>query len=104
MGIGNITSKLTTGAKEVAKTFKETSAPKMKKAVEQKAKTAAEIAQDAYGRAAVKLEKSAFNALDNLSAKTIAHTRTMCQKHKAYAEIFEKTYKGTPIFDEVFQK
>ena len=57
MGIGNITSKLATSAKEVAKTFKETSAPKIKKAVEQKVKVAAEIAQDAYGRAAVKFSK-----------------------------------------------
>lgn len=72
MGIGNITSKLASGAKEVAKTFKETSAPKMKSYVQHKTNAVAEMAKDAYGRAAVKFSKETdAEKIKKLTTKTV---------------------------------
>ena len=98
MGIGNITSKLASGAKEVAKTFKETSAPKIKKAVEQKVKVAAEIAQDAYGRAAVKFSKETdAEKIKKLSTEAIDATKNTPLKE----QVAKSSYgfaDGTKLF------
>ena len=93
MGIGNITSKLATGAKEVAKTFKETSAPKMKSYVQHKTNAVAEMAKDAYGRAAMKFSKE--TDAEKIKKITIETTDAVAIKSNNIAsETIEKAPKS----------
>lgn len=110
MGIGNITSKLASGAKEVAKTFKETSAPKMKSYVQQTTNGIADKAKDAYGRAAMKIKgnadivqgKAGTIAIDKATGKVVRYN----EKGEKIVDVIEEVIapKTSKVADDVATK